>query len=354
MAERDIIFERRGAAGRVLLNRPKALNALTPGMVRELAAALDEWAGDDAIERVVVRGAGDRAFCAGGDIRLIYDQGKSGDHVGQLAFWREEYQLNRAIARYPKPYVALMDGFVMGGGAGVSIHGSHRIAGDRLGFAMPEVSIGFFPDVGATFFLPRAPGGLGAYLGLTGARIGAGDACRAGIATAYVPSASFDALEEGLEASGDTDAIIAGLARPAPIAALDAHRGVLDECFGAPDAVALLARLDRAAMAGDAFAGETAATLRAKSPTSVAIGLRQMRVGSGLTIEEALRVEFRIVSRICRMADFYEGIRAAIIDRSQPPRWNPSTIAAIDPATIDACFAPLGADELTFAERRAA
>ena len=351
MAESEIICERRGAAGRVLLNRPKALNALTPGMVRDLATALGRWASDGAIERIVVRGAGDRAFSAGGDIRLIYDQGRAGDHDSQLAFWREEYQLNRAIARFPKPYVALMDGFVMGGGAGVAIHGSHRIAGDRLGFAMPEVSIGFFPDVGATWFLPRAPGGLGAYLGLTGARIAAGDACRAGIASAYVPSTAFDALADALTAPGDTDALIAPFVRPAPDGLLDAHRALIDACFGAADPLTLLAGLDAAAAGGDGFAGATAATLRSKSPTSLSIGLRQMRAGAGLTIEEALRVEFRIVSRICRMPDMYEGIRAAIIDKGQSPQWRPARLEDINPSDIDACFAPLGARELDCAER---
>ena len=345
MSEPEIICERRGAAGCVLLNRPGALNALTPGMTRALTEALVAWADDPAIERVVVRGAGDRAFCAGGDIRLIYEQGRAGDHASQLDFWREEYRLNRMIARYPKPYVALMDGFVMGGGAGVSIHGSRRVAGDRLGFAMPEVSIGFFPDVGATWFLPRLPGGVGAYLGLTGARIGAGDACATGLATAYVPSERFNALAEALTAPGDTDALIARFVAPAPAPSLAAHRAATDAFADAPDPLTLLARLDGM---DDEFPRETARLLRTKSPTSVSIGLRQMRAGVGLSIEEALRVEFRIVSRICRMPDFYEGVRAAIIDRTRPPIWNPGRFEDIDPTAIDACFASLGVDDLTF------
>lgn len=349
MADQDIICERRGAAGVVLLNRPKALNALTLGMVRGLTAALGEWRDDSAIERVVVRGAGDRAFSAGGDIRLIHEQGRAGDHASQLAFWREEYRLNRMIARYPKPYVALMDGFVMGGGAGVAIHGSHRVAGEKLGFAMPEVSIGFFPDVGATYFLPRLPGGAGAYLGLTGARVGAGDALALGLANSFAPSAAFDALALALTAAGDTDAIIAGFPAAAPAAKLAQHRAMIDHCFNVDDVEELFARLDRAAETGDPFAAEVAATMRAKSPTSVAIGLRQMRMGARLTIEEALRVEFRIVSRVCRMTDFYEGVRATIIDRDNAPRWSPARPEDIDGAAIDACFAPLGAEELTFA-----
>jgi enoyl-CoA hydratase len=347
MSEPEIICERRGAAGCVLLNRPGALNALTPGMTRALGEALASWADDDAVARVVVRGAGDRAFCAGGDIRLIFEQGRAGDHASQLAFWREEYRLNRLIARYPKPYVALMDGFVMGGGAGVSIHGSHRIAGDRLGFAMPEVSIGFFPDVGATWFLPRLPGGFGAYLGLTGARIGAGDALATGLATAYVPSDRFAALAEALTAPGDTDAIVGRFAAPAPEARLASHRAIFDVFGAAQDPLSLLAGLEGM---DDDFARETARVLRTKSPTSVAIGLRQMHIGGDLSIEEALRVEFRIVSRICRMPDFYEGVRAAIIDRSRPAIWSPARFEDIDPVAIDACFDTLGADELTFGE----
>ena len=350
MSEPEIICERRGAAGCVLQNLPGALNALTPGRTRGPSEALGRWAHDPAIARVVVRGAGKRAFCAGGDIRLIYEQGRAGDHASQLAFWREEYQLNQMIARYPKPYVALMDGFVMGGGAGVSIHGSRRIAGDRLGFAMPEVSIGFFPDVGATWFLPRL-GGFGAYLGLTGARIGAGDACAAGLATAFVPSDRFPALAEALTAPGDTDAIIAGFVAPAPEARLAPHHAVFNLFGVAPDPLSLLAGLEGM---DDDFARETARGLRSKSPTSVAIGLRQMRLGVDLSIEEALRVEFRIVSRICRMPDLYEGVRAAIIDRTRPAVWSPARFEDIDRAVIDACFAPLGADELTFRETASA
>ncbi len=348
MDEAEIICERRGACGFVLFNRPRALNALTPGMTLALAEALAAWERDPAVERVVARGAGERAYCAGGDIRLIYEQGLAGDHAGQLAFWRAEYRLNQTIARYPKPYVALMDGFVMGGGVGVAIHGSHRIAGDKLGFAMPEVGIGFFPDVGATYFLPRLPGALGTYLGLTGARVGAGDAVATGLASAFAPSSRFDDLAEALTKTGDTDAIVAAFSTNAPPPELAAHRRLIDACFGAPDIAGVLRGLDAAAAAGDAFAGATAVALRKMPPTSLAIGLRQMRLGGELSIEEALRVEFRVVSRVCRMPDFYEGIRAAIIDRDGAPKWTPARLEDVDPAVVDACFAPLGADELAF------
>ncbi len=348
MAMSDIICEKRGAAGFVLLNRPQALNALNHDMVRGLDAALAHWVDDPSVERVVISGAGGRAFCAGGDIRLMHELGTHGRYAEQLEFYRDEYRLNQRIARYPKPYVALLDGYVMGGGVGVSIHGSHRIAGDRLTFAMPEVSIGFFPDVGATYFLPRLPDASGAYLGVTGARIGAGDAVELGLTTAYVPSSSFADLALALEASGDTDAIIARFAAPAPAGTLGPHRALIREAFGPGGVAHLLLALEEAAAACSAFAADTLALLRAKSPTSVAIGLRQMAEGRAADIETCLRIEFRIVSRICRMADFYEGVRAVIIDKDNRPRWSPARLDEVDASAIEGCFAPLGADELTF------
>lgn len=349
MSEAEIICEQRGAAGCVLLNRPKALNALTHAMVAELAAALDLWERDASIKRVVVSGAGDRAFCAGGDIRLLHDLGKAGDHSSQLKFWRDEYILNHRIARYPKPYVALIDGFDMGGGVGVSIHGSHRVAGGRLLFAMPEVSIGFFPDVGATYFLPRLPGSAGTWLALTGARIGPGDALALGLATHCVASARFAELAVALEAPGDTDAILARLSAPAPIAKHAADRAIIDSCFGKSTVPEILAALGAAGEAGSAFAEQTFVDLSAKSPTCVALGLRQMQRGGGLDIAAALAMEYRIVSRVCRGHDFYEGVRALIIDKDNHPLWRPSRHGDVSEADIEAYFAPLGDGELSFA-----
>ena len=353
MAMSDIICEKRGAAGFVLLNRPQALNALTHGMVQALDAALEAWAHDPAIERVVISGAGGRAFCAGGDIRLMHELGVAGRFAEQLDFYRDEYRLNQRIARYPKPYVALLDGYVMGGGVGVSIHGSHRIAGDKLVFAMPEVSIGFFPDVGATFFLPRLPDATGSYLAVTGARIGAGDAVALGLATSHVPSASFAALAQALEAPGDTDAIIAAFSAPSPPGTLGPHRALIADAFGPGDIAHLLQVLEGAIVDGSSFAAETLALLVAKSPTSVALGLRQMTEGRSADIEAALRIEFRIVTRICRMGDFYEGVRAVIIDKDNQPRWSPARLEDVDANAINACFAPLASGELTFAGDRA-
>ena len=346
MSEPELICERRGAAGCVLLNRPKALNALTPGMVAGLAAALDAWERDPAVERVVVRGAGERAFCAGGDIRLIHDLGKAGDHAAQMAFWRDEYRLNARIARYPKPYVSLIDGIVMGGGVGVSAHGSRRVAGDRYSFAMPEVSIGFFPDVGASYFLPRLPGQAGVWLALTGARIGAGDACSLGLATHFCPSGEHAALAEALCGRGDTDVLLARFAAPAPPPKFSHARGVIDACFARASVAEIIAALEAA---GGDFAAETLATLAGKSPTSLVLTLRQMREGARLALPDVLRMEYRIVWRVCRGREFQEGVRAAIIDRDNRPSWSPARLEDVRAADIEACFAPLGADELALA-----
>src|SRR3954452_17782434 len=210
----EVLFERRGAAGIVLLNRTKALNAVTHEMVRALARQLDAWASDPAVTRVVITAAGERAFSAGGDIRALYELGRAGRQAEMLTFWRDEYPLNALIKRYPKPYVALIDGIVMGGGVGVSIHGSHRVAGDRFAFAMPEVGIGFFPDVGATWFLPRMPGELGTWCALSGDRLKTADAIAAGIATHHVRSERFSDLLDALCGNVSVDAVVGAFAEP--------------------------------------------------------------------------------------------------------------------------------------------
>ena len=221
----DILFERRAAAGIVTLNRPKALNAVTHGMVRALRAQLDRWADDAAVTRVVITAAGERAFSAGGDIRALTDLGKAGRHDEALQFWRDEYPLNAAIKSFRKPYVALIDGIAMGGGVGVSVHGSHRVVGDRFSFAMPEVGIGFFPDVGATWFLPRMPGELGTYCALASERFGIADAIGGGIATHRVPSARFGSLLDGLTSTVSVDAVIAAFSESAGEGADHATQG---------------------------------------------------------------------------------------------------------------------------------
>lgn len=341
--EPEIVLERRGRLGLATLNRPRALNALTLDMVRRLRAALDAWAADPAVDAVAIRAAGGRAFCAGGDIRRLYDLGRAGRHDEALTFWREEYALNAVIAAYPKPYVALVDGLVLGGGVGVSLHGAVRVAGPNYALAMPEVGIGFFPDVGATYALPRLPGSAGTWLALTGDRVGPGDALALGLATHAAPTEGFPAILEALEAGRAVDEAVAAGGTLAAEARLAGERATIDACFAGESVPDILARLDAD---GSDFALRAAKTIRSRSPTSLLIAHAQMRRGGGLDFAEAMRTEYRIVSRIARGHDFYEGVRAAVIDKDGAPRWDPATLDAVDPAAVAAHFADLGPDEL--------
>jgi enoyl-CoA hydratase/carnithine racemase len=344
----EILFEKRGAAGLVTLNRPAALNAVTHAMVLALRAQLDVWAEDASITRVVIQAAPGRAFSAGGDIRHLYDLGRAGKHAEMLQFWRDEYPLNAAIKNYRKPYVALIDGIVMGGGVGVSLHGSHRVAGDRFTFAMPEVGIGFFPDVGATWFLPRMPGELGTYCGLTGERLNGADALAAGLATHRIASARFPELLEGLAGTVSVDAVLAAFAEPAGEGPVTARRAVIDRLFAASRVEDILAALDSEAASTSAdaeWAGKTAATMRTKSPLSLKLALAQVRRGKDWDFDTCMRAEMRIVSRVVHDDDFYEGVRAVIVDKDNGPRWRPASLAAVSDEEIERHFAPL-ADEL--------
>ncbi len=345
----EILFERRGAAGLVTLNRPKALNAVTHAMVRALRAQLDAWADDEAITRVVITAAGERAFCAGGDIRALYDLGRAGRLTEALQFWRDEYPLNAAIKNYRKPYVALIDGIVMGGGVGISVHGSHRVAGDRFQFAMPEVGIGFFPDVGATWFLPRMPGELGAWCGLTGERFNAADGIGTGLATHRVASARFPELIDALAGTVPVDAVLAAFSDAAGEGPVAARRANIDRLFSATTVEGIMAGLEREAGSGGAdadWAARTAATLRAKSPLSLKIALTQVRRGTDWDFDTCMRAEFRIVSRIIEGHDFYEGVRAVIVDKDNQPRWQPATLAEVSAAQVERHFAAREGDEL--------
>ena len=348
----DILFERRGAAGIVTLNRPKALNAVTHAMVLALRAQLDLWANDDSVTRIVITAAGDRAFSAGGDIRALYDLGKAGKHDEALQFWRDEYPLNAAIKNYRKPSVALIDGIAMGGGVGVSVHGSHRVAGDRFSFAMPEVGIGFFPDVGATWFLPRMPGELGTYCALTGERFGVADAVKSGIATYHVPSARFAALLEGLTGTVPVEAVLAAFSEPPGEGPIAQRMAAIVRLFAGDLVENILAALDREAASGSGdteWARKTAATMRAKSPLSLKLALAQVRRGKDWDFGTCMRMEFRIVSRIIHGHDFYEGVRAVIVDKDNQPRWRPATLADVGEADVECHFAPLGHSELVLA-----
>jgi enoyl-CoA hydratase len=339
----DILFERRGAAGIVTLNRPKALNAVTHEMVRALARQLGAWATDGAVTRVIVTAAGEKAFSAGGDIRALYELGKAGRQAEALTFFREEYTLNTAIKRYPKPYVSLIDGIVMGGGFGISVHGSHRVAGDRFQFAMPEVGIGFFPDVGGTWVLPRMPDEIGTWCAVTGDRLKADDAVVAGIATHRVRSERFADLTDGLCGNVSVDATLAAFAEPASEGPIAARRAQIAKLFAGGRVEDILAALDGA---GDEWASKTAAAIRTKSPTSLKLALAQVRRGKDWSFEECMQAEMRIVSRIVHDHDFYEGVRAVIVDKDNAPRWQPAALTEVTDAEVERHFATLGQDEL--------
>jgi enoyl-CoA hydratase len=350
--EADILFERRGTAGLITLNRAHALNAVSHDMVRALARKLAEWESDPAVTRVVVTANGGRAFSAGGDLRALYDLGRAGRFDEMLGFFRDEYTLNAQIKRYRKPYVALIDGIVMGGGVGISVHGSHRVAGDRFTFAMPEVGIGFFPDVGGTWFLPRLPGELGTYCALTGERLKAEDGVAGGVATHRVPSVKLPELVEALCTAVPVDALLGAFAVPAGEGPIMAQWGAIGWLFQGDQVEDILGRLDAEA-AGDGaqglsatadFARATAALMRTKSPTSLKLVLAQMRRGAHLDFSECMRTEFRIVSRVVRGDDFYEGTRAVIVDKDPAPRWQPPTLDAVSEAEIERHFAPLAAE----------
>jgi enoyl-CoA hydratase len=338
----EILFEKRGAAGLITLNRPKALNALTHAMCVAMQAQLAAWAKDDAIKCVVIEGTGERAFCAGGDIRALYDSGKAGTpYIGD--FYRDEYLLNAAIKHYPKPYVALLCGIVMGGGVGVSVHGGHRIADETMLFAMPETGIGLFPDVGGSFFLPRCPGEIGMYLALTGTRLRTADALYAGVATHFVPATNREAFIFALAAGTVPDAALRQLAQLAPAASLSDTRELIDRIFSASSVEAILAGLD--AEASD-WARDTAKTIRSKSPTATKLAFRQIRNGKTLGFDDCMRMEFRMVNRVIAGHEFYEGVRATIIDKDGAPHWEPAQLSGVSDADIDAYFAPLGNKEL--------
>lgn len=348
----DIRFDRQGPLAVVTLDRPHALNSLTLVMATQLDRHLAEWAGDPGVFAVVIRGAGGRAFCAGGDIRVLYDAGKRGDPYAR-EFYRTEYRLNQRIKTYGKPYIALVDGIVMGGGVGLSIHGSHRVVTERCQFAMPETGIGFFPDVGGSWFLPRCPGATGTYLGLAGARIGAADMRYCGLATHQLSRGELEQeIEEMARASwtGDHGEFVTALldrrAGDPDTPSLAPLRAAIDRCFGAGRIEDILLRLDGE---GSDWARETATALRRKSPTSLKVTLRQLRLGTELgDFASAMRMEYRLARRFMDGHDFYEGVRAAVIDRDQAPRWRPASLAKVDDAAVNEFFAPLDEPDLDF------
>jgi enoyl-CoA hydratase len=338
----EVLFEKRGVLGLITLNRPKALNALTHGMCVSMSAQLAAWAKDDTVKAVIVRGAGDRAFCAGGDIRALYESGKAGTPYA-LDFYRDEYVLDAAIKHYPKPYLALIHGIDMGGGVGVSVNGRYRVAGETMVFAMPETGIGLFPDVGGSYFLPRCPGQLGMYLGLTGARLKAADSLYAGITTHFVQIAKWDGLINALADGAEMEVTIATAQDAIPDTFLSKSRSAIDRIFAGNSVEEILTALDAE---HDDWADDAARTIRTKSPTSLKVTFRQLREGAKLEFDDCMRMEFRMVNRIVAGRDFYEGVRAAIIEKDGAPKWQPADLAQVSDADIAAYFAPLGQKEL--------
>ncbi len=333
--EPELIVDIKGGIALVTLNRPHAFNALTLDMVRAVAAHLHSWATDPDIRAVVVQGAGEKAFCAGGDIRKLYEARALGPVPTD--FFYEEYVMNSRIHHFPKPYISLLDGITMGGGVGISAHGRYRVATERTLWAMPETAIGLFPDVGGSYLLPRLAGKLGLYLGLTGTRLRAAEVMACGLATHFVPHERLDALVAALISGEDVEAVLNRFRADAGVSALADLSVGIDRLFSAPTLERLLADL---AAEGGALAQTTLITLRKMSPTSLKLTLAAYQRGMVLSFDEVMQMEFRVVSRLMQGDDFFEGVRAALIDRDQAPKWQPWPCDAV----IDAYFAPLDRD----------
>ncbi|MBS7546170.1 enoyl-CoA hydratase/isomerase family protein [Ancylobacter oerskovii] len=336
-----IRFETSGSAGIITLDRPKALNALDHEMVRAMRATLDAWAEDPAVAVIVLRSAQERAFCVGGDVRAMHDLGRAGRTEEARSFWRDEYPLNHLISRYPKPFVALVDGLCFGGGFGISGHARYRVAGEGLGFAMPEVAIGLFPDVGGTYVLPRLPGWSGTWLAMTGARIGMADAMALGLYTHHVPAERWPDLVAAFAGGHEVEPTLARFAAVPPPPPLGPLFPTIDRVFAGGSVAAVMAALDHAATlegAEGAFAAKQAETIRRASPTSVHIAFQQMQHGLAHDLAGCLTLEFRLVTRVLAQHDFYEGVRAVLVDKDQSPRWQPARLDEVDPAAIAAMF----------------
>lgn len=343
----DIHIRTEGRAGRITLNRPKALNALGYDMCLAIEEALDAWADDDSVALVIIDGAGDKAFCAGGDIQKLYDTGRAEDFEYGRRFWRDEYRLNAKITEYPKPYIALLHGFTMGGGVGIGCHGSHRITCETSQIAMPECSIGLVPDVGGSLLLARAPGHSGEYLGLTGARMGPGDAIHAGFADHYIPAAHWPGLINALCTTGDVATSLADLCEAPPQRALSAAQPEIDALFQATTLPGILDTLR--GHSGELAQGSLEKITR-NSPLSMACTVEMLRRlrAQNADIRAALTQEYRFTARAMESGDFLEGIRAQIIDRDRQPRWR-HALDTLPHDAANAMLAPLGEQDLTFA-----
>jgi enoyl-CoA hydratase len=355
VVEPDLIARREGAAGIIRLNRPKAINAVTLEMFRDIDKALDAFEADPAVAVIVLEGAGERGLCAGGDIRALWESSKVHGDLGKI-LWREEYILNARIKKFPKPYVAFMDGIVMGGGVGLSAHSSHRVVTERTKLAMPEVGLGFFPDVGGTFLLSRSPGEIGTYFGLTGTTMNGPDAIHARFADAVVPSARLPALREVLTKvrpgtmSREVSALIDGFATGEKAGPIAAKQAEIDRLFGHDRMEDIVAALKRD---GSELAQAALKTLGEKSPRGMVVTLKLLRLArKAASLEECLVREYRAALEVFRSDDFREGIRAAVIDKDRNPRWSPPRIEDVTPEMVRPYFAEIGADELKFEQTK--
>jgi enoyl-CoA hydratase len=351
VTEPDLIARREGSAGIIRLNRPKAINAVTLEMFRDIDKALDAFEADPRVAVIVLEGAGERGLCAGGDIRALWESSKVKGDLGKV-LWREEYILNARIKKFPKPYVAFMDGIVMGGGVGLSAHSSHRVVTERTKLAMPEVGLGFFPDVGGTYLLARSPGEIGTYFGLTGQTMNGPDAIHARFADAVVPSSKLPALREALTKvrpgtkSGEVKTLIDRFAtgeKAGPVAAMQSQ---IDALFAHDRMEDIVTALQRD---GSEFAQKTLKTLGEKSPRGMVVTLKLLRLArQAATLEECLVREYRAALEVFRSDDFREGVRAAVIDKDRNPKWSPPDIEDVTPEMVAPYFAGIGADELKF------
>ena len=333
----DILIRKSGEIGHITLNRPHALNALTYQICLDIESALDSWATDDAVKMVLMDAAGEKAFCAGGDIQQMYDTAKAGDFDYGRQFWADEYRMNAKLANFPKPFVALMQGFTMGGGVGVSCHGSHRVVCETSQIAMPECGIGLVPDVGGSLLLARAPGHVGEYLGTTASRMDAADAIFAGFADYYIPFANWPDLTKELTNTGDWEAVDRA-AQPVPDSKLAAMQPLIDQNFAGSTIRDILNGLP-----DNDWAKTTEKLLRRNAPLSVACTLELIRRVRGFTrIEDALNMEYRFTYRSASDGDFVEGIRAAIIDKDRNPKWKHTRLEDVNPMHVSKMLLPLG------------
>ncbi|KAM6078207.1 3-hydroxyisobutyryl-CoA hydrolase, mitochondrial isoform 1-T1 [Theristicus caerulescens] len=348
----EVLLEKKGGAGIITLNRPKVLNALSFSMIQQIYPQIKTWEQDPETFLIIIKGTGGKAFCAGGDIRAIADAGKVGDRLAQ-DFFREEYILNNATGTCKKPYVALIDGITMGGGVGLSVHGHFRVATEKTLFAMPETSIGLFPDVGGGYFLPRLSGKLGYYLGLTGFRLKGRDVLKAGIATHFVESEKLPALEKDLIAlKSPSMENIADLLNSYHVKSkvdqekefvLDEHMEKINSLFSANSMEEIVQKLKQD---GSPFAIKQLETINKMSPTSLKMTLRQLREGASMSLQDVFTMEYRLSQACMRGHDFYEGVRAVLIDKDQSPRWKPAALEEVSDEFMDNCFKPLGNNDL--------